>query len=96
VNVATEFPDASHPARLRVADNKAHLLARLTDVATEAGAADPAALANALALLIEGIYAASQTYGPGCGPIRAASGVAKQLIEAVCVNLRGNTGAAHR
>jgi AcrR family transcriptional regulator len=96
VNVATEFPDASHPARLHVADNKAHLLARLADVATEAGAADPAALANALALLIEGIYAASQTYGPGCGPIRAASGVAKQLIEAACVNLRENAGAAHR
>ena len=86
VNVATEFPDASHPARMSVADNKTRLVARLTDVAREAGAADPATLANALALLIEGIYAASQTYGPGCGPIRAACGVAQQLIDAACAN----------
>jgi hypothetical protein len=41
-------------------------------------------LANALALLIEGIYAASQTYGPGCGPIKAASRVAAQLVAAAC------------
>lgn len=87
VNIATEFPDASHPARASVADHKARLLARLADVAKQAGAADPAALANALALLIEGVYAASQTYGPGCGPIRAVPGIAKLLIDAACANV---------
>jgi AcrR family transcriptional regulator len=96
VNIATEFPDASHPARESVADNKRRLLARLTDIATQAGAADPAALANALALLVEGIYAASQTYGPGCGPIQAASGIAKQLIEAACANAGNDADAARR
>ncbi|PXW16915.1 TetR/AcrR family transcriptional regulator [Paraburkholderia caballeronis] len=84
VNVAAEFPDASHPARRAVLDNKTRLVARLTDVATEANAADPAALANSLALLIEGVYAASQTHGTGCGPIQAAPRVAKLLIEAAC------------
>jgi AcrR family transcriptional regulator len=92
VNVAAEFPDASHPARACVADNKTRLVARLIEIATQAGAADPAALANALALLIEGIYAASQTYGPGCGPIRSASGIAKQLIEAACANAAADAG----
>jgi AcrR family transcriptional regulator len=84
VNVAVEFPDPSHAARWFVAGNKARLMARITALTTEAGADDPVALANALGLLIEGVYAASQTYGPGCGPILAAPRVAAQLIAAAC------------
>ncbi|MDR6412046.1 TetR/AcrR family transcriptional regulator [Paraburkholderia terricola] len=84
VNVSVEFPDAAHPARQFVFRNKERLLARLTELATGAGADDPVALANALGLLIEGVYAASQTYGPGCGPILAAPKVAAQLIAAAC------------
>jgi AcrR family transcriptional regulator len=84
VNVSAEFPDASHPARQCVARNKTRLMERLTTLATQAGADDPEALANALALLIEGVYAASQTYGPGCGPIQAAARVAAQLVAAAC------------
>ncbi|HXZ07417.1 MAG TPA: TetR/AcrR family transcriptional regulator, partial [Paraburkholderia sp.] len=45
-------------------------------------------LANALGLLIEGVYAASQTYGPGCGPILAAPRVAAQLIAAACAEAK--------
>ena len=84
VNVSAEFPDATHPARQSVTDNKSKLIARLNEIASAAKAADPAALADELALLIEGIYAASQTYGPGCGPILAAPRMAKLLIEAAC------------
>lgn len=84
VNVAAEFPDPLHPARQIVARNKAQLIERLTALTTAAGADDPAALADALGLLIEGVYAASQTYGPGCGPIRSASRVAAQLVAAAC------------
>jgi AcrR family transcriptional regulator len=89
VNVAVEFPDASHAARRFVAGNKARLMARITALTTEAGADDPVALANALGLLIEGVYAASQTYGPGCGPILAAPRVAAQLIAAACLKTAG-------
>ncbi|TKC90854.1 TetR/AcrR family transcriptional regulator [Trinickia terrae] len=89
VNVSAEFPDASHPARLCVSRNKAKLMARLAEISTEAGADDPQALADALALLIEGIYAASQTYGPGCGPIKAAPRVAAALVAAACANAPG-------
>lgn len=84
VNVATEFPDATHPARRSVDNNKTRLMARLTALAQEAGAKDPVALAEELALLVEGVYAASQTYGPGCGAILAAPRTAKLLIEAAC------------
>ena len=84
VNVATEFPDAMHPARRSVDSNKSRLMARLTALAQKAGAKDPVALAEELALLVEGIYAASQTYGPGCGAILAAPRMAKLLIEAAC------------
>jgi AcrR family transcriptional regulator len=84
VNVAVEFPDAAHPARQFVFRNKERLMARLLQLATAAGANDPAALADALGLMIEGVYAASQTYGPGRGPILAAPKVAAQLIAAAC------------
>jgi AcrR family transcriptional regulator len=84
VNVAVEFPDAAHPARQFVFRNKERLMARLLELATAAGANDPAALADALGLMIEGVYAASQTYGPGRGPILAAPKVAAQLIAAAC------------
>ena len=84
VNVAAEFPDPTHPARQIVARNKAELVERLTELATAAGADDPAGLADALALLIEGVYAASQTFGSGCGPILAAPRVAAQLVALAC------------
>lgn len=64
VNIAIEFPDRAHPARRKVADNKAQLLQRLLQLATQAGARDAQLLASGLALLIEGAYAASQTYEP--------------------------------
>lgn len=88
VNVSVEFSDTAHPARQFVFRNKQRLMARLTELSTAAGADDPDALANALGLLIEGVYAASQTYGPGCGPIRAAPKVAAQLIAAACGGTR--------
>ncbi|WP_197325083.1 TetR/AcrR family transcriptional regulator [Ralstonia solanacearum] len=65
VNVAAEFPDPSHPARQFVERNKSQLLARLRERAAAAGATDPDALADDLAFLIEGAYAASQTFGAG-------------------------------
>ncbi|MFM0503718.1 TetR/AcrR family transcriptional regulator [Paraburkholderia caffeinilytica] len=84
VNVSVEFSDTTHPARQFVFRNKQRLMARLLELATAAGADDPETLANGLGLMIEGVYAASQTYGPGCGPILAAPKVAAQLIAAAC------------
>lgn len=89
VNVAAEFPDPTHPAREIVARNKAQLVERLTELTTAAGADDPAGLADALALLIEGVYAASQTFGPGCGPVLTAPRVATQLVALACRKRHG-------
>jgi len=84
VNVAVEFPDTVHPARQFVFRNKERLLTRLTELATSAGADDPEMLASSLALLIEGVYAASQTYRAGSSPVLAAPKAAAQLIAAAC------------
>ncbi|WP_144110012.1 TetR/AcrR family transcriptional regulator [Paraburkholderia sp. BCC1886] len=88
VNVSVEFPDATHPARQFVFRNKQRLMARLLELASAAGADEPAELANALGLIIEGVYAASQTYGPGCGPILAAPKVSAMLIAAAVPQLK--------
>jgi AcrR family transcriptional regulator len=82
VNVSAEFSDTSHPARLCVTRNKHYLMSRLLELSTATGAADPQALADGLALLVEGVYASSQTYGPGTGPMRAAPGLAAMVIKA--------------
>nr|WP_244815095.1 TetR/AcrR family transcriptional regulator [Caballeronia sp. Lep1P3] len=84
VNVACEFGDPAHPARQLVERNKHFLMTRLTDISREAGARNPAELAESLALLVDGIYATSQTYGPGSGPLRAAPRIARTLIDAAC------------
>jgi AcrR family transcriptional regulator len=82
VNIAVEFPDRSHIARRMVADNKKRLLKRLIELTSAAGAGDPRCLAKALALLIEGAYAASQTYGPGSSLMTALPKAAETLINA--------------
>jgi hypothetical protein len=65
-----------------VADNKARLLKRLTELAKAAGAGNASWLAKALALLIEGAYAASQTYGLGNSVMEALPKAAEVLIDA--------------
>jgi len=82
VNIAVEFPDRTHVARRMVADNKARLVKRLTDLAKAAGVADASWLGKALALLIEGAYAASQTYGLGSSVMKALPKAAEVLIDA--------------
>jgi AcrR family transcriptional regulator len=84
VNVAAEFPDASHPARERVAQNKEQLMARLVELCRGAGARDPQTLADSLALVIEGIYAASQTYRHGATPIGTAPALVRLVVDAAC------------
>jgi AcrR family transcriptional regulator len=86
VNVAVEYPDRSHVARRMVADNKTRLLQRLTELASAAGARDATSLAKFLALLIEGAYAASQTYRPDSSVMTALPMAAELLIDAAIVD----------
>jgi AcrR family transcriptional regulator len=84
LNIACEFGDPEHAARHSVERNKSYLMNRLVELSTAAGARDPRELAESLALLVEGVYATSQTYGPGSGPLLSAPRIARTLIEAAC------------
>ena len=79
VNIASEFTDPQHPARKMVADSKARLLARLHQLCQHAQL--PPARADALALLIEGAYAASQTYAPQHPVVQAMVETAERMLE---------------
>ena len=80
-----EFPEPAHPARLRAIATKAWVrerLAQLTaDLADETPVGDPAALADQLALVLEGVYASVQALGAD-GPARQARRAAETLIAA--------------
>jgi AcrR family transcriptional regulator len=82
VNVAAEFPDPAHAARVSVVNYKAEVVRRFTTLVTAAGLKEPAPLVDALSLILEGAYAASQTFGPGSPPLRILPTVARRIIEA--------------
>ena len=63
-----EFPDPAHPTHRLVAAHKARMREALADLAREAGAAQPEALADTLAVLIDGAWATM----PYLGAARAA------------------------
>ncbi len=63
VNVAVEFPRAHMPAHRAAAEHKDLMGLLLRDLALRAGAADPVALADELALLMEGSYVTRQVTG---------------------------------
>ncbi|GAB3266617.1 TetR/AcrR family transcriptional regulator [Chitinimonas naiadis] len=80
VNLAAEFSDPDHFVRKMIAENKQRLLERLIALATAAGVPSPLPLAQALALLIEGAYTASQTYSPGNAVLCVLPSVAQSLL----------------
>jgi AcrR family transcriptional regulator len=80
-NAAVEYPERKHPARLVAAANKREFRGKLEKVAAAMGAREPAVLADALLLLIEGAYASGQLFGPD-GPARSLVDAADALIEA--------------
>jgi AcrR family transcriptional regulator len=61
---AAEFPDLPHPAHQVALAHKQCVLARLRDLAAQAGAHDPTALAEALLLLMDGAFVARRMFGP--------------------------------
>jgi AcrR family transcriptional regulator len=63
VNVSVEFPRAHDPAHRAAAEHKELMTVMLRDLALRAGARDPVALAEELALLMEGSYVTRQVSG---------------------------------
>jgi AcrR family transcriptional regulator len=82
-NTSNEFRDPDHPANREAVDQLRQLHRYLESLARTAGADDPQALADALMLVLEGMYASSAVLGPD-GPSRAGVTMARILIERYC------------
>lgn len=80
-----ELPNLDLPARRHAVAMKAWVRARLgeltDDLASITPVGDPAALADQLALVVEGVYASVQSLGPE-GPARQARVLAEMLLAA--------------
>ncbi len=65
INVAAEFPEADHPARLVAAAHKRQMRERLKGIAERLGVVRAEELAGQLSLLINGAFVSSQMLAPG-------------------------------
>ena len=79
-NAAVEITDPDHPGRKIIEEHKAKVRERLLRLCTDAGARDPAALADGLFLLMEGAFSSMQTLGHS-GPGNSVERAAEALIE---------------
>lgn len=85
LNVASEFPETDYAGHQVALEHKQAVRAHFEQLAQEAGARQPKALANGLFLLMDGAYVAARMFGSS--PDNPAAGVAdaaRQLIEAHC------------
>lgn len=82
VNAAVEIREPDHPALAVVHGYKAEMRHRLRMLSKEMGVADPAALGDALTLLIEGSAMSRLAFVCRDGPFVNAAQAAKTLIEA--------------
>jgi AcrR family transcriptional regulator len=85
LNVATEYPDPTYPGHQVALTHKRAVLAQFRQLAEEAGARQPAALADGLHLLMDGAYIAARMFG--ASPNNPAANVrwaAQQLIDTQC------------
>jgi AcrR family transcriptional regulator len=86
VNVAMEFPLPHEPAHIAAARNKQAIEDMVHALATEAGAADPRALAKQLCLIMEGAYVTRHVTGDKHS-LNSARHVANLVITAACPQL---------
>ena len=82
VNCAAEFPDPDHPARRVIRWHKAGVRERIRDLAAEAGAEDPATLAERLFVVLEGAYVTGALEGE-TGVLDRSRAFFVELVEAV-------------
>ena len=81
VNCAAEFPDPDHPARRMIRRHKAGVRERIRDLAAEAGAEDPATLAERLFVVLEGVYVTGALEGE-TGVLDRSRAFFVELVEA--------------
>jgi len=83
VNVSMEFPLFHEPAHQAALQNKRAVEQIVQQLAVEAGASDPQALAQELCLIMEGAYVTRQVTG-NQQAVDVARGVARLVIESRC------------
>lgn len=86
-NAAVEYPHHKHPARKVAVSIKIRFRAALAALAKAMGARKPDRLGDALLLLLEGVYASGQLFGPG-GPAHVVIEAADALIDSYLENDR--------
>jgi AcrR family transcriptional regulator len=78
---AAEFPEPDHPAHRVSRAHKLEVLRRLRELADEAGADDPAGMAEQLMLIMDGAWAAARMLGPR-NQAASAGAAARALLDA--------------
>ncbi|MEU7836959.1 MULTISPECIES: TetR/AcrR family transcriptional regulator [unclassified Nonomuraea] len=78
-NAAVELPDPDHPARKVISAYKGWLRQRLTELAEQAGLADPDGLGYAFLLLIDGANARVVVDGDRSAMLRAKAAAARMI-----------------
>ena len=78
---AAEFPDQDHPGHRAARAHKDAVRSRLRELAAQADARDPDALADQLLLVMDGTFAAARMYGTS-SPAAAAQAAAAALLDA--------------
>ena len=87
INVASEYPQAEHPGHKVALAHKQSVRARFNELAQDAGARQPEALADALLLLMDGAYMAARMFGGSPGnPAANLARAARHLIDAHAVH----------
>jgi AcrR family transcriptional regulator len=85
LNVATEYPESDHAGHKVAIEHKQTVRARFGQLAREAGARQPTALADSLFLLMEGAYMASRMFGNSrSNPAAHVAEAARNLMDAHC------------
>jgi AcrR family transcriptional regulator len=85
INVASEYPEVGYAGHQVALEHKQAVRERFTQLAREAGARAPEALANALLLLMDGAYMAARMYGVSpTNPAATVAEAARQVMDAHC------------
>ena len=82
IRALSEFPESSHPVHQTARGHKQSVRKMLVRLSAEAGARDPAALADSLRLLIDGALVAAQATGSAKPAVTARAAAASLLKQA--------------
>jgi len=83
INIAAEYPDVDHPARLLAKEHKRELRRRLRVIAERLNCAEPDVIAGQLAVLINGAFVSTPMYEAGEATMLLRR-AAEALILATC------------